>query len=1788
MKKISLVTMRSTIAALLLCGTAMVGGTVVVGTVLVGTVLVGRTAPAWAQDAQAEDAESEDAEAKDAPAQDTPPEDAEADAAPAPKKPAVKPKVKPAPVVKTPVLKISETHLPKPPGPAKAPPPPAPTGPIKPTAFAYPAGKLNPEPLPLIHLQAKPEPMNIEGDPNKEVIKKTGEDAVKFARYAAINERDKFVMPTENLAIKPTQFCVGAKCFTNYKDVATAIYGTTASAQRLPVFCAPAPLAAKQAGADPELAYWDTKKVQCTGDWVRTLNWYPWKSVKGKDGLVREEPNEAPREGQIPPYACFGQPHVMTHFITPAGGQVPNSDFYCRKRVFRYLSKSAEMSEADALKNIATMCLEMRAQVWGEKYKDINQKYQKWCSTHKDPKVRAACPSLKQVTPGPGGQIPALPFMKLSREELTFFFGHQQLYCRGDRVGLVHFLDEENHNSGSLSKGFAPTFTCGVGRGLIEAGPFEEGVQTCALAPYFGGKAPQTAKCSKSTAKNKCLENDVFKARLHCWKFDRPTCELASQDPQPFDIPGQSPFDAYDALREFRRTRLLKAMTLYDLKDAEKIAGFFESLSYSDSTKDEGVFGVKDFCRFVGDQKTLMCGYNKETMANYYELRQDQKPKCKAGLCEFGNYEMGYMCGLFKSDELFKGKPYWMCGFNEGAAQEQLKDARGVCIGGKAALKFLSSKGDKSSLQCYERRYRFGETAVSVKMAKDFSWKTLVEGAIKRVHEDKDGVSAKRFAWIMRHPDGKDKPAQPADAAKGAAARAADAKQLLDWATGFGHTLGHRTSMRLAVMLANNIDAIGAFKKLRFWPKGIAPANAPDPKAAPAEDISRPTPADLLADNGGNQGKAKSNSDTDRSATAKDLNDQLLEVLRGDSAPDEKFFQDFAGAAYEGGFLRISKAALSTVYRVHRMFMVLDEARRGLLNIAKEYARAILAEAGKKEKANEAMLTRLEVFDAATNARWKKDFPGTMHCIPSRSTGDLASFAKADPKALEYYVCGFSALLPVGMTELVIETRAKEDPFDPLETSNVDCAANAGAGANAQKVSDCWAQARKQEYEKWAVKVRKQVKAEWCYGSAADKPVYGENASPALYSNMLSSPFFMEPPPAAVSDDSLAFKAKSPWNWKAKLTWLKCTGFAYSDENWGASAPKVPGAKVLKAAEAAAKQQAVDTSGGTGPDAIKQKELAKPSATKPVVGSMAQADSLRGELANALAGEKVPKDKAKEAGDKTKEMVAKVGGFVGTILEMAGPTYAKMHAFIMDTIAPKPEFLQEWAEKFAEKAKPIWQADAKAIGAKADLMEKTYTERRQKNEEAESEKDSSEVQTALTDFDAKDKALRDLYISSKDGLRTLVEEQNTEYAKKVDEGKVAFDKAQGEQQTLKEDAVAKCADASADYQGKLTAAKPVQEKAAANKVKMCELATGARSDYKSVMQAKAKEFKELKKEALDAMTTAVKEKTTESKLEIKAAETARAEALKLYETKKAEFEKLKQDNVTALNAWKAGELKALVVMIQGTKQRNQVVHGSAEVFNLYVEDTIKRFQEALRPIIEPYMKQIFDIGWKFVDPILDIIQTAILSVVAAIPFGIGSAMVPPLTMLFKFLRDMLKDFVFQKLVDLVDLAVGKAVQGVVAKLLQPTQKQFLPKIKGACDEEKVEVGENAEISPCPNEVGNMKMQALLPRDAWLGRALACKIPALDPEAAYARAEAGKRKALQIGREMMRDASMYGKSFANRYLARYGYNYDELIAMGKLNQPGMMAKADLMKESLAREVNRLNRIFVKISEQAKAR
>ena len=63
-----------------------------------------------------------------------------------------------------------------------------------------------------------------------------------------------------------------------------------------------------------------------------------------------------------------------------------------------------------------------------------------------------------------------------------------------------------------------------------------------------------------------------------------------------------------------------------------------------------------------------------------------------------------------------------MCGIDPGPAGEGLlgRGARAVCVGGAKVQAFQSARGDKGSLQCYERRFRWGESARSEDVLRRF------------------------------------------------------------------------------------------------------------------------------------------------------------------------------------------------------------------------------------------------------------------------------------------------------------------------------------------------------------------------------------------------------------------------------------------------------------------------------------------------------------------------------------------------------------------------------------------------------------------------------------------------------------------------------------------------------------------------------------------------------------------------------------------------------------------------------------------------------------------------------------------------------------------------------------------------------------------------------------------------------------------------------------------------------------------------------------------------------------
>jgi hypothetical protein len=495
---------------------------------------------------------------------------------------------------------------------------------------------------------------------------------------------------SENLPHKPTRFCAGDRCFGSYREVAAAIYGDHAvgeskhsrrfakwvrgrgievaamvglsdSADEPPVFCAPA-----REGADPKEPRWSTTTVQCSSDWRATVG-------KG--------------EADSPDWACLGSPAFFRTMVLPEGGEA--GGFRCRRRIFRIVRPpKAELSEAADEAMRGEQCNEMRFQTWGEEIaKDV-----------------AADRAKKE------GKAPA-PFRRprrwpLTREELLFFYGHTSTYCRADRQGLVHR---------TKNKEWAQSFTCNVSRGILEAGPFEEGVQVCATTPYtdksYGGVRAELKLGS------------LNRGRLHCWKFARPMCnELSQPGWLEKRIWAGDVFDDYDTLRELRRTRDASILSLTDKKKMTERPTFEARnlFTFQDTGGDQGVGSVKDFCRFHGSPKKIVCGYDQASMAQWYELREHERPEgCERGVCRRGAYERGYYCAVVKSPQIYANKKrIWLCGFDRAPAGRALiRKAHWVCDGGKWLKTYLDPQGDRGTLRCGKRAFQWVESTETSRLA---------------------------------------------------------------------------------------------------------------------------------------------------------------------------------------------------------------------------------------------------------------------------------------------------------------------------------------------------------------------------------------------------------------------------------------------------------------------------------------------------------------------------------------------------------------------------------------------------------------------------------------------------------------------------------------------------------------------------------------------------------------------------------------------------------------------------------------------------------------------------------------------------------------------------------------------------------------------------------------------------------------------------------------------------------------------------------------------------------------
>ena len=420
-----------------------------------------------------------------------------------------------------------------------------------------------------------------------------------------------------------------------------------------PIFCVP-----NKAGG---------REVWCTDRWEETLwnkksqNYHEWACVGHHE--------------------TFYFPRQKKHagFVVPQDGTF--SGFKCRRRLFGIRLPSMGKTET-LVEKAAAMCRILRRQTWPGIYKGpaINKAGQK-----------AIASGLPQK-------------LYLTREELLYFYGHKELYCKADHNQLVHYQSRKH-------KQWARKFFCGLPRTVIESGPFEEGLQVCAITPR---QIDLRRSLSWFPNKNWRLYKHFGQAFLHCWKDRRMRCEelfMIQHAKLSKDLIERSlVFGFYDRFKEARRIGR-PGLVRKGVDELQELKSAASRRVYYDVAEDKMESDSYPFCRFVGSLRQVNCRYTRQSMARWYEMRKDEKHEgCQDGVCDKGAFKRGYYCGLFKRKSVLGGNPAWICGLDQVHGSPLLSQAKAVCQGGKEQLWFSNASGERSSLDCYKRIFRFGES----------------------------------------------------------------------------------------------------------------------------------------------------------------------------------------------------------------------------------------------------------------------------------------------------------------------------------------------------------------------------------------------------------------------------------------------------------------------------------------------------------------------------------------------------------------------------------------------------------------------------------------------------------------------------------------------------------------------------------------------------------------------------------------------------------------------------------------------------------------------------------------------------------------------------------------------------------------------------------------------------------------------------------------------------------------------------------------------------------------------
>jgi hypothetical protein len=304
------------------------------------------------------------------------------------------------------------------------------------------------------------------------------------------------------------------------------------------------------------------------------------------------------------------------------------------------------------------------------------------------------------------------------------------------------------------------------------------------------------------------------------------------------------------------------------------------------------------------------------------------------------------------------------------------------------------------------------------------------------------------------------------------------------------------------------------------------------------------------------------------------------------------------------------------------------------------------------------------------------------------------------------------------------------------------------------------------------------------------------------------------------------------------------------------------------------------------------------------------------------------------------------------------------------------------------------------------------------------------------------------------------------------------------------------------------------------------------------IQQKIKDVREAVKKALD---------------EKQRAELARKDAPKESKEAQEKAEKVLTDAKAALK-----DAEKAVDDAEKSRDAAGKIPGSSQILSEMLEALTKLVTSRVTAIIDTYARKLFNMVFKFIRKPLDILAQLVIKGVAAIPFA-GAALAGAASALYEFGMSKLEDAAIGALEGVVERLLAKGIRAIVGPIFKVVMGKVLDLAYTAC----------SQIYPdaCPRG-GKLQFSELAPKDQWIARVTDCPGRPVVDEYLVEQGIAARERILADIADMQKDAQVYAKDIADRFLARYGYSYDSwMAAVQRGDRPTLAIRAREIERGL---------------------